>query len=252
MTRKNLAAEMAARNIGFAGPDEFAEQIEAAPETPQTIKDREEVERWRRFPGQPWTPPEALTEAAIGTIEDQPNIWLDAAINLMVFGQIDPPAVDSLESGARRLQAFNAICNSKKFSFIREGVPVAIPEDFPQSLWGKTKIKETADFVAWLRDRAGISHEMHAVSEKPAPKKRGPKDKWDWVRGRKFALGKLTERGDFDDFQNQTKDWKSQADLVELVQSYLDEIGDNGEPGDTQTKEKVALWIAEFRAGVRH
>lgn len=260
MIRKNLAVDLAELNKDFARkPDSFAELIEAAPETAQTIVDREDLEWWHRFPGQPWTPPEALTEAAIGTIEDQPNIWLDAAINLMVFGQIDPPAVDNLESRARRQQALNSICNSKKFSFIREGVPVAIPEDIPQSLWRETKIRETADFVAWLRQLCVIPHQLekpssqsNVIAEKPTPKKRGPKDKWDWLRGRKYALGELAARGDFDDFQNQTQEWKSQADLVELVQLYLDDIGDNGEPRDTQTKEKVALWIAEFRAGARH
>jgi hypothetical protein len=78
--------------------------------------------------------------------------------------------------------------------------------------------------------------------------KRGPKDKWDWTRGRAYAWGEMEKRGDFADFQNQTEKWKSQADLVVLVQAYLDEIGDNGEPGDTITKEKVRAWVDEYRA----
>jgi len=240
----------------FLGPDEFAKQLEAAPEheKAKATKASEELKRWHRFPGQPWTPPDTLTETAIDVLADQPNIGLDAAINLMVFGQIYPNPLENLESRARRQQALNAICNSKKFTFIQGGASVNVPEDIPQSLWPTIKIREAADFVALLRARVGISPELQApaVHEKPAPKKRGPKDKWDWPRGRKYALGELVARGDFDDFQNQYDGWKSQADLVKLVQSYLDEIGDNGEPSDTQTKEKVALWIAEFRAGIRH
>jgi len=149
-------AELAELNKDYAGkPDPFSEQLETAPENPKAAEAREELKRWHRFPGQPWTPPDTLTEAAIDVLADQTNIGLDHAINLMVFGQIDPNPPDDIETRARRQQALNAICNSKKFSFIQDRTLVNVPEDTPQSLWPATKIREAAEFVAWLRQCCG-------------------------------------------------------------------------------------------------
>jgi hypothetical protein len=147
-----LTSRLAEENKAYDGkPDPFSEQLEAASENPKAAEAREELKRWHRFPRQPWAPPDALTEAAIAELEDQQNIDLEAAINLMAFGSINPNPPENLESGARRQQALNAICNSKKFSFVRDGALVNVPEDTPPSLWPETKIREAADFIAWLR-----------------------------------------------------------------------------------------------------
>jgi hypothetical protein len=164
-------AELAELNKDYAGkPDPFSEQLETAPENPKAAEAREELKRWHRFPGRPWTPPDTLTEAAIDVLADQTNIWLDHAINLMVFGQIDPNPPDDIETVARRQQALNAICNSKKFSFIQDGTFVNVPEDTPQSLWPATKIREAADFIEWLRQLCGAPQLEKQSNESTQPK----------------------------------------------------------------------------------
>jgi hypothetical protein len=151
---------------------------------------------WSRWKARrPWAP-DALTETAIASLEGEPRTWLDAAVNLMAFGQIEPPA-DSIECGARRLQASRALCNLAKLKTLNliggaDGVPID-PKyfDFPRKLgtqensleldtyeisdakfddqdlargWSHVRIDPPATFMEWLNGCGPAFHRSSWIS----------------------------------------------------------------------------------------
>jgi hypothetical protein len=88
----------------------------------------------------------------------------------------------------------------------------------------------------------------------PNARSPGPKQKYDWVEGKQYAVKLFAERGDFESEPNQVHGWKSQTDLVKLVQAHLKEddarardVPEGNEPGLSTTKGYVAKWLAEWR-----
>lgn len=211
-------------------------------ESIETTQLRDELARWHRLPGEPWAPPQNLSAASIDELTNEPNVYVDAATNLMAFGHYAPrpPVVENLENGSRRLQAFNAICSSQKFNLIRVGEIVCIPEDVPQSLWSETRIRESSAFITWL----SAALLRHAKPEARSGAKRGPKFKYTWEEGELRFDQLMAERGDLDD---SWPEWSAQADIEREILKHMKKHG-GGEPSSSQVQEYVSMWLKRFRS----
>jgi hypothetical protein len=277
LVRKIEAADLAELNKDFAGkPDEFAELLEAAPENEKATKAREELARWHKFLGQPWTPPETLAAAIDELDGDEPAIWLNAAVDLMAFGIDPPPAADGVECGARRLQASKELCEGArlgKFKLIagNEGHEIKrskfdlglrlgatkdtlemdrassrcesdLEFDRPFECLELVRAEPAAEFVAWLRKCCGAP-QLEKQSSQPAPVKRGRKFKYDWKEGKLFFDKLMAAMGDLDDRQ----EWCAQADIERKVIEHMRQHG-GGEPTSSLVQDHVKQWLTDFRA----
>jgi hypothetical protein len=70
---------------------------------------------------------------------------------------------------------------------------------------------------------------------------------YDWDEGKLFAFKKFNENGDFADPTNRVDGWKTQADLERAVIEHMARVTDK-QPAGSTTREKVALWLAEWRS----
>ena len=54
-----------------------------------------------------------------------------------------------------------------------------------------------------------------------------------------FAKGEFERRGDYNDPQNAEDGWRSQADLVRLVSSYMAKYNGGKEPSESEVKRHL-------------
>ena len=54
-----------------------------------------------------------------------------------------------------------------------------------------------------------------------------------------FAKGEFERRGDYNDLQNAEDGWRSQADLVRLVSSYMAKHNGGKEPSESEVKRHL-------------
>jgi hypothetical protein len=80
-------------------------------------------------------------------------------------------------------------------------------------------------------------------TETPRKAKRGRRFKYDWIEGRQFFNGLMSQMGDLDD----RADWSAQADIERRVMAHMTKHG-GGEPSPSLTQEHVASWLADYRA----
>jgi hypothetical protein len=62
-----------------------------------------------------------------------------------------------------------------------------------------------------------------------------------------FAVKQLDERGDFLDAKDAVPGWRSQADLMRLVITYMAKLNDGDEPPDSTVKSHLKTTIAQWR-----
>lgn len=79
--------------------------------------------------------------------------------------------------------------------------------------------------------------------------RRGRAPIYDWDDAMNFATGELEKRGDFVDPQNAVDGWRSQADLMRLVITYMAKFNDENEPPESTVKSHLKTTIAQWRLG---
>ena len=70
---------------------------------------------------------------------------------------------------------------------------------------------------------------------------------YDWSDAMQFAVKQLDERGDFLDAKDAVPGWRSQADLMRLVITYMAKLNDGDEPPDSTVKSHLKTTIAQWR-----
>jgi len=83
------------------------------------------------------------------------------------------------------------------------------------------------------------------ATEQPA--KRGSPEKYDWDDIEQFVRQEFIKRGDFQKPENKVKGWRSQNDLIELIEEYL-QVRNEEIPGLTQMKKRVGKILAKIRS----
>ena len=178
-------------------------------------------------------------------------------------GSLPFQSIDELHLAASRVFQSGLLTASgrRRGSFEREPIdPIEWADlimDYQQS--GGMTLRQYDGFVAVWSDIRVRGEEVRAAfpmlgGSPENARSTGPKEKYDWVEGKQYAAKIFGERGDFESEPNQVHGWKSQADLVKLVQAHLKEddarargVPEGNEPGLSTTKAYVAKWLAEWR-----
>jgi hypothetical protein len=71
------------------------------------------------------------------------------------------------------------------------------------------------------------------------PTRKGRPPIYDWDDAMDFAKSEFERRGDYNDPQNAEEGWRSQADLMRLVLSYMTKHNDGKEPPESEVKRRL-------------
>jgi hypothetical protein len=193
MARSDLPEPLKAANREYSGADDWVVALEADDKSKAKAKAAaDELQTWQTFAQAPWEPPAGLLDAVTKMERDCPAaLFLSRAVDLMAYGEgaapIDP-TVGVLETGARRRQAFSALCRAagqnkfplehaadcdpikpQRFNFVQGLGKEADSLEFndekegdPDKHLKSVQIVDAAKFYAWIREQCG---------EPPAAKK---------------------------------------------------------------------------------
>jgi hypothetical protein len=112
----------------------------------------------------------------------------------------------------------------------RERVSIFMDEHDLQLLIAKQEVKQEA---------APPPGQMSAENARIVPARRGRKPTYDWEDAMNFARLEFEKRGDYSDPQNAVDGWRSQADWVRLVVSYMAKHNGGKEPPESEVKRRL-------------
>jgi hypothetical protein len=80
---------------------------------------------------------------------------------------------------------------------------------------------------------------QEAAPPRIVPARKGRPPEYDWDDGMNYAKGEFERRGNYSDPQNAEEGWRSQADLMRLVQSYMAKHNGGKEPSESEVKKHL-------------
>lgn len=155
-----------------------------------------------------------------------------------------------------------AASGQRRGSFDREPITPLEWADLTMddSLAGEMTVRHRDGFVeAWTSVRVKRDD---VISAFPMPvaqpedvrivvNRKGRAPTYDWSDAMEFAVKQLENRGDFLDAQNAIPGWRSQADLMRLVITYMAKFNDGNEPAESNVRKHLTTTIAEWRSRLK-
>ena len=118
------------------------------------------------------------------------------------------------------------------------GSPESIPGHWPKMLRGeRAPISMSEHDLQRLMAKQEVKQE--AAPPRIASARKGRRPIYDWDDAMNFAKGEFERRGDYNDLQNAEDGWRSQADLVRLVSSYMAKYNGGKEPSESEVKRHL-------------
>jgi len=117
--------------------------------------------------------------------------------------------------------------------------PTRFADEYPE----RGQATESVDFVDVVVHRESLRRWLTHLAGRPAPRKRGPKFRFDWSAIEREAIRLLDKHGDF---SPRNKSWNAQARLESKLLEFCSRHF-RREPSQTQLRDHLGRWLTAWR-----
>lgn len=237
---------------------------------------------WKHAKAQGWKPSQNLSPDLLNNLPPGQYVSISDVIALLAFGpDLLPIGLNAIEENAARFRAGLALMEAAKDAKVtlcghstfrlphfpgglaplgmlakiepesltnmtlvldcaRDWIgPTRFADEFPERGWAT----ESVTFVGVTVHRESLRRWLTDLAGRPAPKKRGPKFKFDWSAIESEAMRLMNKHGDFSPLNPK---WNAQARLESRLLEFCSQKFDR-EPSQTQIRTNIEKWLSVWR-----
>ena len=236
---------------------------------------------WKQAKAQVWKLPQGFSAEWLNKLPPGQNVSIADVVALLAFGpDLTPMGLNAIQESAARFRTGLALIDAARdrkvtlfglatygrpsqngsgavtpllkiepeflanATLVIDGAPDWIgPTRFADEYPERGQATESVDFVDVVVHRESLRRWLTHLAGRPAPRKRGPKFRFDWSAIEREAIRLLDKHGDF---SPRNKSWNAQARLESKLLEFCSRHF-RREPSQTQLRDHLGRWLTAWR-----